>query len=66
MGRRILKALLLVVAVGGFASGFASLSGHCAQHRRSVERHWADVCARSALDAAGHGGGARDARAGRR
>jgi hypothetical protein len=44
LGRKLLIAALAMGAVGGFASGFASMR-HCHNSRRaSFERHVAQVC----------------------
>ena len=48
MRRRIAIVLLAIGTVGGYASGFASLS-HCRAHRRAAwEHHMAQVCVEAA------------------
>jgi hypothetical protein len=44
MKRRILVVLLALGTIGGYASGFASLSRHHEGRRAAFERHVAQIC----------------------
>lgn len=46
--RGLLIGLFSIGTIGGFASGFHHMRGHCQSRREKFENHVADVCVRAA------------------